>query len=517
MKWIFYVLVFIYMFYRTVYGKILPTVHKETQSISIDPIVYGLNDNFFRVGERITLVCKGGSKSQKVEWVNPEGEIVQREVRNRVYAQEHFVASHKGRMPALLLILSHATVEDTGVWQCRTGASEYLINSGDTVRQVSLCIIDPASFVDTLTEVTVDHGRSITLSCQARGEPEPRLVWYRYGQIITDDPSSSKYGLMTQYHSQGFTGLLTILSAESDDSGEYNCEAIQESSRSEECSAKIITNITLHVNSPPEFLGGNETALVAAQENKSVDLVCAADAYPTPTYRWFKEVGDILSEYPKDVIELQNDGQEAVITIIANSSAFGHKYRCRATNEYGDVDKVFSLISLEPPRKPDEITLQHSNHEQLQFYARWKGDVFFPVDDMIVQYLKKDSLRKKSMPREIDWKKAVENEVKTEAYDLINEEKSGLVILLLDMEEETDYWVRMRAVNDAGTSPWSKPISASTTAKSEEDIEETPEEEVDEDEKPKASALSDSTFYGVFFAGGIVVIAVGCMLIMRMV
>ncbi|XP_045769051.1 neural cell adhesion molecule 2-like [Maniola jurtina] len=516
MKWIFYVLVFIYMCYRTVYGKILPTLHRETQSISIDPIDYGLNENYFRVGERITLVCKGGSKSQKVEWVNPDGEVVQRDIRNRVYAQEHFVASHKGRMPALLLVLSHADVEDTGVWQCRSGASDHLINSGDTVRQVSLCIIEPASFVDTLTEVTVDHGRSITLSCQARGEPEPRLVWYRDGEIITDDPNSSKYGLMTQYHSQGFTGLLTILSVESDDSGEYDCEAIQESPRNEACSARIKTNITLHVNHPPEFLGGNETALVAAQENKSVDLVCAARAYPTPTYRWFKEVGDILSEYPRDVIALRYNEEEAVITVTANSSTFGHKFRCRATNEYGEADKVFSLISLEPPRKPDEIELQHSNHEQLQFYASWDSDVSFPVDYMTVQYIKKDSLRKKSMPREIDWKKATEHDVKI-SYDLINEEKSGFVVLLLDLEEETDYWVRMRAVNEAGTSPWTKPIPVSTTAKSEEDIEETPEEELDEDEKPKTSALSDSTFYGVFFAGGIVVIAVGCTLIMKMV
>ncbi|CAH2232913.1 jg12416 [Pararge aegeria aegeria] len=508
MKWVFYVVVFIYMFYRTVYGKVTPSLHKETRSISIDPIDYGLNGNYFEAGKRITIACKGASKNQKVEWVNPDGEVVPRDVQKRVYAQEHFVASHKTRMPALLLVLSHAAVDDTGVWEC---------HSGDIKREVSLCVIDPSSFVDTLTEVAVDHGRSITLSCQARGDPEPRLLWYRNGEIITDDPSSSKYELMTQYHSQGFAGLLTILSVESEDSGEYHCEAIQESPRNEECSARIKMNITLHVKFPPSFAGGNDTTLVPGQENTSVDLVCSADAYPTPTYRWFKEVGDIFSEYPKDVILIQNNGEDAVLTVTANSSTFGHRFRCRATNEYGEVDKVFTLISLEAPRKPDEIILDNANHELLDFYARWKGDVFFPVDSMIVQYMKKDSIRKKSIPREIDWKKAMEIDVKTEEYDLINDEKAGLHVILPDLQEETEYWIRMRALNEAGTSPWSKPITASTLVKSEEDEEEVPEEVVEEEEKPTAAALSDGTFYGVFFAGGIIITVVGCMFIMRMV
>lgn len=39
--------------------------------------------------------------------------------------------------------------------------------------------------MEAAAEVTANIGRSITLSCQAKGNPEPRLVWNRNGETIT--------------------------------------------------------------------------------------------------------------------------------------------------------------------------------------------------------------------------------------------------------------------------------------------------------------------------------------------
>lgn len=50
------------------------------------------------------------------------------------------------------------------------------------------------------------------------------------------------------------------------------------------------------------------------------------------------------------------------------------------------------------------------------------------IAEIIVQYIKKDSLRKKSIPREIDWKRATQVGIKTEE-DVINGETSGTKLI----------------------------------------------------------------------------------------
>lgn len=86
-----------------------------------------------------------------------------------------------------------------------------------------------------------------------------------------------------------------------------------------------------------------------------MDLVCASDAHPTPTYRWFKEDGDVLTEFAKDDIKLLDNGEKAVLTLVANETTFGQRYRCRASNQYGEIDKMFAILKLEKPRKPNEV------------------------------------------------------------------------------------------------------------------------------------------------------------------
>lgn len=44
---------------------------------------------------------------------------------------------------------------------------------------------EPSEFVNYTKEVAVDKGRSISLTCQAKGDPEPRIMWYRRGELIT--------------------------------------------------------------------------------------------------------------------------------------------------------------------------------------------------------------------------------------------------------------------------------------------------------------------------------------------
>lgn len=84
------------------------------------------------------------------------------------------------------------------------------------------------------------------------------------------------------------------------------------------------------------------------------------------------------------------------------------------------------------------------------------------------------------------------------------------------LETETSYWMRLRVRNEVGMSPWSDPIFVTTTAENEvitvtSEFPEEPEPSISDDN------VNDGTFYGIFFAGGILVVAFVCMFAMRMV
>ncbi|CAG4974037.1 unnamed protein product [Parnassius apollo] len=510
MKWIFYVIVFIYMFYRAVYGL----KSKEITSLSIEPIDYGADKSYYPAGIRKSISCKAANKNQKVEWLDPKGKIVKKISTNRVFVQEHFVpsSSFRTRVPALVLVFSHAIVDDSGVWECR---------SGDIKKNVSLCIIDPSKFVDTPTEVSVDRGRSITLSCQARGDPEPRLVWYRDGDLITEDLLTSKYRIMTKYNSQGFEGLLTINSLEPEDSGVYTCEAIQESPLVDECMNNESFNITLQVNYAPVFDDANDTEIVYQQDNESVDLVCSANGFPTPTYTWFRDLGETLFEFPEERVNLKQDGTKAVLTLPSNVSTSAQRYRCRASNQYGETYKVFAILKLERPTKPYKIITQDASHDRVQLYVSWAEAILFPVKVIEVQYLEKSSLPRRKMEtlKEADWRKSEAVELDLDSTEDVDTEGEGLLVTLTNLEPETEYWIRLRAINDAGKSSWAEPVLVQTVEKTETEAPDIEENENSGDDAVVNAELvySDATFYGLFFAGGIVVIAIACMFLMRLV
>lgn len=86
----------------------------------------------------------------------------------------------------------------------------------------------------------------------------------------------------------------------------------------------------------------------------SVDIVCSASGFPTPSYTWFRDLGETLFEFPDERVNLQ-DGSKAVLTLPSNATISSRRYKCRATNQYGEAYKVFVIYEMEIPTKPSEV------------------------------------------------------------------------------------------------------------------------------------------------------------------
>lgn len=87
------------------------------------------------------------------------------------------------------------------------------------------------------------------------------------------------------------------------------------------------------------------------------------------------------------------------------------------------------------------------------------------------------------------------------------------LITLSNLEEDTMYWIRIRAVNEAGFSAWSASVKGATDVKPA--VEDIPEENPIR-KKPETDD-SNARLYGLLFAGGVLVVAFGSMFVIRLV
>ncbi|XP_063625636.1 limbic system-associated membrane protein-like [Cydia splendana] len=531
MKWVFYVIVFVYMFYRSVYGL-------NTNGIGSNQIIT-LDDNsdygdgiFVAAGERKIISCKASGKNQEIKWYNPKGLAISRIQSGRVYTSQYFVQSP--RAPALVLNITEAEVHDSGVWVCR---------AGDTVRNVSICVIDPTNFEGTPTEVAADEGRSYTLSCQTKGEPEATISWTRNGRVINefDYQDMPKYRVMTKYNRQGIEGLLTIMSLSVEDSGVYTCIATQETELADKCGKNQTVDIVLNINHAPTF-GERTKENVYGMESESLFLRCEADGYPLPTYKWFVRNGGANAvQIAEKEIGSADNGSASVLPVKVTEDSFDSQYICQASNQLGDVELEFHILESMMPKKPDEVEINEdlTTSKTIVFNVSWNEEIRFDISKIEVQYMPTAQLPRKRATalRERDWKHS-------RLYSAPTGEvlEDSTMAVLEGLEPSTEYWVRLRIKNDIGDSLWSNSIRAATKEgkddeeeeneaedqqiKEDRDVEEATEPEPDttEDdslvttEKQATPPSEDSgRFYGLFFAAGVLIVAVGCTFVVRMV
>ena len=79
---------------------------------------------------------------------------------------------------------------------------------------------------------TVTEGNNITLSCNASGDPEPTISWFRGGSVLTSDDSRIFLGADSKQ--------LTITSIKRNNTGEYRCVANNSAGNATSDAAKLI-------------------------------------------------------------------------------------------------------------------------------------------------------------------------------------------------------------------------------------------------------------------------------------
>ncbi|XP_050723288.1 hemicentin-1-like isoform X2 [Eriocheir sinensis] len=179
------------------------------------------------------------------------------------------------------------------------------------------------------TNIVVKVNRPVTLTCQAKSNPEPQISWFKDSMPLEEsDPN---------VHLSPDGRILKLLQVRERDAGNYTCLAINEA-------GAVSADYALQVHVAPH-LEEEVKEDVHVKAGEDVELFCPVYASPPPAVLWMKE-SSILQEAFTAV-----DPRRLILHNVSKDEA--GRYSCLATNEAGTLEQDFTLHVMTAPQLAD--------------------------------------------------------------------------------------------------------------------------------------------------------------------
>ncbi|XP_017548801.1 receptor-type tyrosine-protein phosphatase S isoform X14 [Pygocentrus nattereri] len=366
-------------------------------------------------GGVVSFVCQAtGDPKPRVTW-NKKGK--------RVNSQRIETIEFDEGAGAVLRIQPLRAPRDENIYECVAENSE-----GEVSVQAKLTIIRedllPSGFpnIDMGPQLkVVERTRTANMLCAASGNPDPEITWFK--DFLPIDPSTSN-GRIKQLRS----GALQIENTEETDQGKYECVASNVEGVRYSSPANLYVRELREVRRvPPRF-----SILPASHEimpGGSVNITCVAVGSPMPYVKWMLNSEDLTPEddmpVGRNVLELNNVRESA-------------NYTCVAMSSLGIIEAVSQIIVKSLPKPPGTPIVTETTATSITI--TWDSGNPEPVLHYNIQY------RAKSPESKFETMESIA----TTRYSI-----GGL-------SPNTEYEIRVSAVNTIGQGPASEPVEART-------------------------------------------------------
>ncbi|XP_039620095.1 protein turtle homolog B isoform X2 [Polypterus senegalus] len=221
--------------------------------------------------------------------------------------------------------------EDQGWYECKVLMLDQQYDTFHNGSWVHLTVNAPPTFTEIPPQyVEAKEGGSITLTCNAFGNPKPVVSWLREGQLLGND---EKYKVSD--------GSLTVHSISREDRGAYTCRAYS-------VQGEAVHTTRLLVQGPPFIVSPPENITVNISQDAL--FTCQAEAYPgNLSYIWFWEEDNVFFKNDLKLrVRILIDGTLIIFRVKPEDAG---KYTCIPSNSLGQSPSASAFLTVQYPAR----------------------------------------------------------------------------------------------------------------------------------------------------------------------
>ncbi|OAD59644.1 Neurotrimin [Eufriesea mexicana] len=171
------------------------------------------------VGKTATLNCRVRNLGDRtVSWVRHRDIHLLTTGLETYTSDQRFVASHFPRTEDWSLQVKYSQRRDSGIYECQVSTTPPIGHS------MHLSVVEPVTSIVGESEMFINKGSTMNLTCVVRYSPEPptAIYWTHDHEVINYDSPRGGVSVITE-KGEVTTSYLLVQRAQPADSGQYTC------------------------------------------------------------------------------------------------------------------------------------------------------------------------------------------------------------------------------------------------------------------------------------------------------
>ncbi|XP_075471930.1 neuronal growth regulator 1 isoform X3 [Ascaphus truei] len=316
-----------------------------------------------RQGDTAMLRCYLEDGASKGAWLNRSSIIFAGGDKWSVDPRVSIASSSKKEYS---LRIQKVDIADDGPYTCSVQTEH-----SPRTMQVHLIVQVSPKIYDISSDMVVNEGTNVSLTCLAAGKPEPSISWRHISPSASVTRVPGGFSKNTAHNAKPFGSgqYLDIYGITRDQAGEYECAA------ENDVSSPDVKKVKVTVNFAPTILEISPTGVSLGRTGL---IRCETAAVPPPIFEWYK--GEKKLTNGQKGIVIKNYNTRSILTVSNVTVEHFGNYTCVAVNKLGTSNASLPLnpkYSVKHFARSSSDTLHYTAPSTAQYGITGSAEILF--------------------------------------------------------------------------------------------------------------------------------------------